>query len=40
MPVYVLGIQPSCTRFGEMVSRNVKEAAILIIKTINMFTNF
>jgi hydrogenase maturation protease len=40
MQVFILGVQPSCTRFGEMVSRNVNEAAILIIKTINMFTNF
>jgi hydrogenase 3 maturation protease len=40
MQVFILGIQPLCTRFGEMVSRNVNEAAILIIKTINMFTNF
>ncbi len=40
MPVFILGIQPSCTHFGEMVSRQVNEAAILIIKILNRFSNY
>ena len=40
MPVFILGIQPACTHFGEIVSPKVNETAIRIIKILNNFSNF